>query len=209
MGYRVLMLVAVMMLPACTKVSGCGTPATLQSLSEFVKSNIRDQVRPGGFAGGFDPFNSGLLKDPHFEAFETIRQDEDRARTSCRAIIRLDVEGTPMVFPFEYDILPVDGEGADGEADTVVALKLPLGDVAKRLKNGVLAELKSKEDRIETLEQLTEREAGLIAALGPMNQSAQAVAVRDSHASHLTEIANNKARVSRIRETLEARPVRP
>ena len=205
MRYRVLMLLAVTVLPACTKVSGCGTPATLESLATFVKSEIRGKIRPGGF----DPFSSGLLKDPQFKAFETIRQDEDRARTSCRAVMQLDVEGNSWVAPFEYDILPMGGVGDDGEADTVVAAHLPLGDLASRLKNGVVGELKNKEGRIRTLEGVIERQEALIAVLGPTSQSAQAVAAREHHASHLREIEDTKAQVSRIRETLEAKPARP
>ena len=160
MGIRVLVVIAVLMLSACGKEKVCASIKTQESLADFVKQHIRDHLP----AGGYDPFNSGLVKNVSFAAFEAIRTDEDRARTSCRALIGLEVEGTKMQFPFEYDLLPVGGEG-NGEPDTVVAVQLPLGNVSNRIKNGTLANIRKKESEISGLEQRLEMVRRVYAAM--------------------------------------------
>lgn len=154
MGFRVLILVTVLLLAACAKKeNGCKSPATQASLAEFVNSNVRESLR----VDGYDPIKSGLLKVSRIDAFEAIRLDEERDRQSCRAVVRFEVEGAAMPTPVEYDLLPSSGDDSDGPYDTVVRVELPLGAVYSRLKNGVLAELTEKEKEIASLEGLIER----------------------------------------------------
>ena len=86
MEYRVLALVVALLLTACAKKeSGCATSATQASLSAFVNSHVREQLR----VDGYDPISSGLLKIVRFEAFEPIRQDEEQFRQKLKNLEHL------------------------------------------------------------------------------------------------------------------------
>ena len=146
MGLRILICVAVLFLSACGKSeSGCATPATQASLAAYVNNDVRKFLRQGEY----DPLDSGLVKISRIEGFEATRLDEERERSSCRAIIQFDVEGLAMPTPVEYDLLPSGGDDADSVYDTVVSMQLSLGAIGARLNNGVLKDLREKENEIE------------------------------------------------------------
>lgn len=160
MGLRILVCVAVLMLSGCGKrESGCATPATQASLLAFVDSDVRQKLR----LGEFDPIDSGLLKISRIEGFEATRLDEERERSSCRAIIQFDVEGRMMPTPIEYDLLPSGGDD-DSDYDTVVSIELPLGTIATRLNSGTVKRLSDKEHEVRNLEKLVERIGKVVAA---------------------------------------------
>ena len=203
MEYRVLALVAALLLTACAKKdSGCATPATQASLSAFVNGYVREHLR----VGGYDPIRSGLLKITRFEAFEAIRLDEERERTSCRAIVQFDVEGMAMPTSVEYDLLPSGGDDSDNAYDTVVRIELSLGAIGSRLNHGVLADLRKKEGAVHSLENLVERIRKVVAAnaSGTFAPSPFAEQSKVDLAAREAELAQTKNEVARILESLDA-----
>ena len=203
MEYRVLALVVALLLTACAKKeSGCATSATQASLSAFVNSHVREQLR----VDGYDPISSGLLKIVRFEAFEPIRQDEERERSSCRAIVQFDVEGMAMPTPVEYDLLPSGGDDTDDAYDTVVRIEIPLGEIGSRLNNGVLAELRKKEAAIRSLEGWVERIGKVDAAneSGKFAPSPFAEQSKIDLADRQAELEQARQEVARITASLRA-----
>lgn len=202
MGYRVLVCLAALLLGACAKRdSGCATPATQASLATFVNSHVRQNLR---LAGGYDPLDSGLLGISRIEGFEATRLDEERERSSCRAIIQFDVEGLAMPTPVEYDLLPSGGDD-DSVYDTVVSMQLPLGGIGARLNNGVLKELREKEGAIEHLEGWVERVRKTDAAnRASGDRNPFAAQSKYELGKWEEELAEARKAVARIQESLRA-----
>jgi hypothetical protein len=202
MGNRVLVCLAALLLAACAKRdSGCATPATQASLAAFVNSHVRQNLR----LGGYDPLDSGLVKISRIEGFEATRLDEERERSSCRAIIQFEVEGLAMPTPVEYDLLPSSGDD-DSAYDTVVSMKLPLGGIGARLNNGVLKELREKESAVESLEGWVERIGKVVAAdeSGKYGHSPFAEQGKTHLAARQAELEQARQEVAHITESLRA-----
>ena len=202
MGLRILICVAVLFLSACGKrESGCATPATQASLAAYVNNDVRKFLRQGEY----DPLDSGLVKISRIEGFEATRLDEERERSSCRAIIQFDVEGLAMPTPVEYDLLPSGGDDADSVYDTVVSMQLSLGAIGARLNNGVLKDLREKENEIENQEEMIVRIGKVVAAnraSGDWNPfAAQAMYDLDKRTD---ELAKTREAAARIRDSLLA-----
>lgn len=195
MGLRILVCVAVLLLSGCGKrESGCATPATQASLLAFVDSEVRQKLR----LGEFDPIDSGLLKISKIEGFEATRLDEERERSSCRAIIQFDVEGRMMPTPIEYDLLPSGGDD-DSDYDTVVNIELPLGGIWTRLNNGAVKRLRDKEHEVSNLEELVERIDKVVAAGKAMDDpvpfAAQSIYDLDKRSEELSKAKEDAARM--------------
>lgn len=201
MGLRILVCVAVLLLSGCGKrESGCATPATQASLLAFVNSEVRQKLS----LGEFDPIDSGLLKISKIEGFEAARLDEERERSSCRAIIQFDVEGSIMPTSVEYDLLP-SGVDDDSDYDTVVSIELPLGGIWTRLNNGTVKRLRDKESEIRNLEELVERIGKVVAAGKAMDDpgpfAAQSIYDLDKRKE---ELSRAKEESAKIRDSLLA-----
>lgn len=203
MGYRVLVCLAALLLGACAKRdSGCATPATQASLATFVNSHVRQNLR---LAGGYDPLDSGLLGISRIEGFEATRLDEERERSSCRAIIQFDVEGLAMPTPVEYDLLPSGGDD-DSVYDTVVSMQLQLGGIGARLNNGILADLRKKEGAVHSLEGQVRKIRMFVAAneSGKFSPSPFAEQGKVDLAARQVELEQARQEVARITESLRA-----
>lgn len=202
MGNRVLVCLAALLLAACAKRdSGCATPATQASLAAFVNSHVRQNLR----LGGCDPLDSGLVKISRIEGFEATRLDEERERSSCRAIIQFDVEGLAMPTPVEYDLLPSSGDD-DSAYDTVVSMKLPLGGIGARLNNGILADLRKKEGAVHSLEGQVRQIRMFVAAneSGKFGPSPFAEQGKVDLAARQVELEQARKEVAHITESLRA-----
>ena len=195
MGLRILVCVAVLLLSGCGKrESGCATPATQASLLAFVNSEVRQKLR----LAEFDPIDSGLLKISRIEGFEATRLDEKRERSSCRAIIQFDVEGSLMPTSVDYDLLP-SGADDDSDYDTVVSMELPLGAIATRLNSGTVKRLRDKEHEVGNLEKLVERIGKVVAAGGALDDpgpfAAQSIYDLDKRKEELSKAKEDAAQI--------------